>query len=120
MAQHRSERSGREGSGAREFMEGGMQMMDQAVRSGFELFRKGVEASHAMVEMQARTQDLWNASLATWTAQAQAMAQVGSRALDFWNNWTDIARRNMDQLAAVAGRESRQYDEKASSGGKSS
>jgi hypothetical protein len=89
-------------------MEGGMQMMDQAVRSGFELFRKGVEASHAMVEMQARTQDLWNASLATWTAQAQAMAQVGSRALDFWTHWTDIARRNMDQLAALAGREARQ------------
>jgi hypothetical protein len=80
-----------------------MRLMEENYRRSMELFRKAFDSSSmtppsSPTDMQARTQQLWEASIEVIRQNAQAMAQANSRMMQIWS---DIMRRNMNGFRAA-------------------
>jgi hypothetical protein len=77
-----------------------MRIMEDNYRRSIDLMRRAFEPTQSTnpAEMQARTRELWEASLEVIRNNAQAMAQANVRMMELWS---DILRRNMDGVRAA-------------------
>lgn len=63
-----------------------LKLIDKATQTSMDLMKKAISggAVQSIPEMKARTQEVWEASLAALRTNAQAMVDANSRVLDAW------------------------------------
>ena len=76
-------------------MEEAMELMEKNSRTGAELVKKAVDAAQSPVpaESQAKWIEFWTASLKATQANAEAVAQLGARAM---NSWIQFIQKNSE------------------------
>lgn len=72
-----------------------MKLIDQNYHNSLDLLKRAFETgqSDSLAQAQAKTQELWEATLTTLRTNAQAIVQANARALE---SWTSFARRGVD------------------------
>jgi hypothetical protein len=70
-----------------------LKLIDKASQSSMDLLKKAMTAGavQSLPEAKARTQEIWEASLAALRTNAQAMVDANSRVLDAWVQLGDKA-----------------------------
>jgi hypothetical protein len=86
---------------ARQNAEETLRLIDENTRTSLDLLKKAFESAQpdSLAEAQARTQELWEASLAALRKNAQAVVQANSRALE---SFSAFAKKNFDGKKAPA------------------
>ena len=79
-----------------------LHVLEQNARNSMELLKKAFETgqSESVADLQAKTQKLWEASLATLRTNTQTVVQANAKALE---SLTDFARKNGNAKPAAAG-----------------
>lgn len=80
-----------------------LKAFDQSCKNCLDLLKRGLETaqSDSVSDLQARTQELWEASLKTMRNNTEAIVQANTRAM---TSFADLARKNVNgkpQPAAV-------------------
>jgi hypothetical protein len=70
-------------------------LMEKNSRTGADLMKKAVDAAQTSVpaESQAKWIDFWSSSMGAARSNAEALTQIGARAMD---SWIDFVRQNSE------------------------
>ncbi len=80
---------------AQHCLEGAMDVMEKSGRNSAELMKQAVDAAQtsSLAESQAKWLEFWTASMKAAQSNVEAVAQLGTRAID---SWIDFVRKNSE------------------------
>lgn len=84
-----------------------LKVVEQNYRRSMELLKKAFDQTPAASskDMQARTQDLWEASLDVIRDNAQAMSEANMKMMELW---AGVLQKNVHESAAAVGKAAKQ------------